>query len=147
MVGMRLEDKKELLKKRGIMVTIQRAAILEFLDGNTDHPSAEEIYRSLKVKYPSISRATVYNTLDLLKRHGLIQEINIERSKAHYDYNTVPHHHFCCRRCGGIYDVAMEGLPVKVGGEVEGHIIERAWLYMDGICARCRYGGEDAGAT
>ena len=86
MSEMTLEEKKARLKDKGVLVTIQRSAVLEFLQGNPEHPTAEEIYQSLRGMYPALSRATIYNTLDLLKQHGLIQEITIERNKAHYDY-------------------------------------------------------------
>ena len=111
-----LEEMKAGLKGKGILLTIQRSAILAFLQGNSQHPTAEVIYQNLRGMYPALSRATVYNTLDLFKEHGLVQEITIERHKAHYDYNTEPHHHFLCRHCGGIYDVGIEGVPLEHGG-------------------------------
>jgi len=134
---MTLEEKKAGLKGRGVLLTIQRSAILAFLQDNARHPTAEDIYQSLRGMYPVLSRATVYNTLDLFKQHGLVQEITIERNKAHYDYNTEPHHHFLCRRCGGIYDIGMEGIPLEQGGWLNGHKIEEARLYVSGTCSAC----------
>jgi Fur family peroxide stress response transcriptional regulator len=141
-----LEEKKAGLKEKGILLTIQRSAILEFLQDNTHHPTADEIYQSLRRIYPALSRATVYNTLDLFKQHGLVQEVTIERTKAHYDYNTEPHHHFFCRQCGGIYDVGLEGVPLEPGGWLNGHKMEEARLYMTGTCAVCLGKERDAGA-
>lgn len=144
MSEMTLGEKKAKLKDKGVLVTIQRSAILEFLQDNTEHPTAEEIYQSLRGKYPALSRATIYNTLDLLKQHGLIQEITIERNKAHYDYKTEPHHHFLCSHCARIYDVAMEKIPCKREEWVDGHKMEAAWLYMTGTCAACFNEGSNA---
>ena len=67
---MTLLEKKAALKDKGVLLTIQRSAVLEFLQENTEHPTAEEIYQSLSVMYPALSRATIYNTLDLLKNTG-----------------------------------------------------------------------------
>jgi Fur family peroxide stress response transcriptional regulator len=142
---MTLEEKKAELKERGILLTIQRSAVLDFLHDNIHHPTAEEMYQSLRGIYPALSRATVYNTLDLLKQHGLIQEITIERTKAHYDYKTEPHHHFLCRHCGRIYDVDVKKIPLEQEGRLDGHTIEEVWLYMSGICAACLQEGHDAG--
>jgi Fur family peroxide stress response transcriptional regulator len=134
---MTLEQKKAGLKEKGILLTIQRSAILEFLQGNTQHPTADEIYESLRGIYPALSRATVYNTLDLLKQYGLVHEVTIERAKAHYDYNTDPHHHFLCRHCGRIYDVKMKGLSFARGSRLDGHEVEDARLYISGTCSAC----------
>ena len=145
MEAMTLEEKKAALKEKGILLTIQRSAVLALLHDNTRHPTAEEIYQALRERYPALSRATVYNTLDLLKQHGLIQEITIERTKAHYDYNTEPHHHFLCRHCGRIYDVVLEKVPLEREGRLDGHKIEEIRLYMTGSCAACPQEGHDAG--
>ena len=67
------------LQKKGVTLTIQRHAVLEYLYKNQTHPTVEKIYNSLKARYPVISKATVYNTLDFLKKHGTIKEITIEK--------------------------------------------------------------------
>lgn len=140
-----LAEKKAKLKENGILLTIQRSAVLDLLHDNPHHPTAEEIYQSLRGIYPALSRATVYNTLDLFKQHGLIQEITIERTKAHYDYKTEPHHHFLCRHCGRIYDVDVEKVPLEREGRLDGHKIDEVWLYMRGSCAACLQEGHNAG--
>jgi Fur family peroxide stress response transcriptional regulator len=141
---MTIEEKKAKLKEKGVLLTIQRSAVLEFLQDNTEHPTAEEIYQSLRGIYPALARATIYNTLDLLKQHGLIQEITIERNKAHYDYKIEPHHHFLCSHCARIYDVALEKVPCAQEEWLDGHKMEAAWLYMTGTCATCLRAGNDA---
>jgi Fur family peroxide stress response transcriptional regulator len=144
MSKMTVEEKKAKLKEKGVLLTIQRSAVLEFLHNNTEHPTAEEIYQSLRGMYSALSRATIYNTLDLLKKHGLIQEITIERNKAHYDYKTEPHHHFLCSHCARIYDVAMEKVPCKREEWVDGHKMEAVRLYITGTCSACLREGNDA---
>jgi Fur family peroxide stress response transcriptional regulator len=134
---MTLERKKADLKVKGVLLTIQRSAVLDFLHGNTEHPTAEEIYQTLIGHYPALSRATVYNTLDLFKRQGLVREITIERGKAHYDSNTEPHHHFYCRHCGRIYDLVLEKVHVTYESCMDGHQMEEARLYILGTCSAC----------
>ena len=140
---MTVEEKKAKLKEKGILLTIQRSAVLEFLHDNIGHPTAEEIYLSLKGMYPALSRATIYNTLDLLKKHRLVEEITIDR-RAHYDYITEPHHHFLCSHCARIYDEALEKVPYKREAWVDGHKTEAVRLYITGTCSACLREGNDA---
>lgn len=126
------------LKKLGLKATPQRLAIFNLLEGNTSHPSAEEIYKQLKPRYPSLSLATVYNTLDVLARAGELQEIRIKNEKRHFDPNPAPHTHFLCRICDSIFDFD-EGAPgIQAPGDVNGYLIEGATLYLYGICPCCR---------
>jgi len=144
------EEKVARLKAKRVIVTTQRYAVLDFLQDNAFHPTAEDIYQSLKGMYPAFSRATVYNTLDLLKRYDLIKEITIERERAHYDYRTGPHYHFFCRQCRRIYDVEMKGLkkyPLNADKLIEGHTVDDVCLYLVGTCYACLKGGYDAGAS
>jgi Fur family peroxide stress response transcriptional regulator len=62
-----MNEKIERLKRKGVVMTLQRLAVLEFLEGNTNHPSVEEIYRNLKKKYPTLSQATIYTSLQVLR--------------------------------------------------------------------------------
>jgi Fur family peroxide stress response transcriptional regulator len=126
------------------LLTIQRHAVLGFLEDNNLHPTAEDIYQSLKVTYPAISRATVYNTLELFKQHGVVQEITIERDKANYDYRIEPHYHFLCRRCSTVFDVGMNKYLFEREALVNGHKVEEMRFYIIGICFKCLKEGEDA---
>ena len=95
-------------RDRGIRLTPQRIAILKFLEGNTDHPTAEDIYKGIKRSYPTLSFATVYNTLQTLTERGELLEITIDPTRKHYDPNTTPHHHIVCVECNEIMDVFMD---------------------------------------
>lgn len=88
--------------------TPQRLAILDYLEGNTSHPSAEEIYRSVSKKYHSMSFATVYNTLNTLAKAGTLRELTIDPERKRYDPDTSRHHHLICLLCGKIADVPAE---------------------------------------
>lgn len=85
--------------------TPQRLAILEYLDGNTSHPSAEDIFRTVSKKFHSMSFATVYNTLNALVRAGLVRELTLDPERKRYDPDTGRHNHLICILCGRIVDV------------------------------------------
>jgi len=131
------------LKEKGLAPTIQRLVVLRYLEGSTTHPTVEEIYEALKGEYPTFSKATVYNTLQVLIQAGLIQELTIEKEKAHYDPRTDIHHHFLCRRCHHIYDVEIDCAVAK-RGTIDGHKVEMVQAYFYGLCARCQREEEDA---
>ncbi len=95
----------ERYKDSGFKLTPQRLAILHFLEGNTDHPTAEDIFLAVKTNFPTISIATVYNTLQALKERGKVLELTIDPERKHYDPNTTPHHHVVCTECNEIGDI------------------------------------------
>ncbi len=95
-------------KDKGFKLTPQRIAIFEYLEGNTDHPSAEDIYTGVKKKHPTISFATVYNTVQALRDKGEVLELTIDPERRHYDPNASPHHHTICIRCNKIGDMFFD---------------------------------------
>ena len=125
-------------KDIGLKLTPQRLAILDFLEGNTDHPSADDIYKAVSVQHPTMSFATVYNTLDTLKDKGHILELTIDPDKKRFDPCTDPHHHLICLSCKRVEDIHMMfnlDLPEAMKGEfrITGNHIE-----FYGICPVCR---------
>ncbi|AEH43983.1 ferric uptake regulator, Fur family [Thermodesulfatator indicus DSM 15286] len=132
------KEKIEYYRKLGLKMTPQRLAILEFLDGNTSHPSAEDIYRHVEGKFPSMSFATVYNTLEALKEKGLIRELSIEPGKKRFDPNPSPHHHFICERCHQVYDI-FEDFQINLPEEYQKQFeIRECEIIFRGICADCK---------
>jgi Fur family peroxide stress response transcriptional regulator len=131
------------LKEQGFKLTPQRLAIIELLEEG-GHPSAEEIYERLSRRYPMLSRATVYNTLEVLKGLGELAELRIEPQAVRYDLETKPHCHFLCRRCGRLLDLeAPPGLEGLLGKELEGHKIEEVQVSLYGLCADCAKEGQE----
>ena len=113
---------KKKITAAGLRLTPQRLAILEFLKGNSSHPSAEDIYHGVKSRYPAISFATIYNTLEKLKALGGVRELTIDSSRRRYDPDTTPHHHLVCRSCGRIVDIHADyqlDLPEHASQEFE----------------------------
>lgn len=122
----------------GLKLTPQRLAILEYLDGNKAHPSAEDIYDVVRKIYPMMSFATVYKTLETLKQKGSIQELTIDSERRRYDPDTTQHHHLICVKCKKVLDIHTD-LPVHIPDdakeqfEVTGNHIE-----FYGICSECK---------
>ena len=137
---------KELISKyreKGFKLTPQRLAILKFLDGNTGHPSAEDIYNSIKKIYPTVSFATVYNTLQALRDRGEVAEITIDFQKKHYDPDLRPHHHIICTQCNKIADVFQDysealQLPYHIKDEFQATANH---VNFYGICKKCQKKG------
>ncbi len=118
--------------------TPQRLAILEYLEGNTSHPSAEDIFRAVSVKYQCMSFATVYNTIHALTKAGVLRELTIDPERKRYDPDTSGHHHLICTSCGKIIDVSEKiriELPSSMPEDftILGHHIE-----YYGQCSACR---------
>jgi len=129
------------LKDLGLRVTPQRLAILSFLDGNTSHPSAMDIYNHLAGVYPSLSLATVYNTLDALARNGMLRELPISKDQLNYDPDTSEHDHAFCVSCGRIFDVFPEGdqgAPSLPPGSPEGASLVSVQRVYYIECKDCR---------
>ncbi len=127
------------LKSLGLKVTPQRLAIMKLLDGNIGHPSAEEIYNALKPDFPSLSLATVYNTLEALCEAKEIQEVRIKRDKRHFDPNVVPHTHFLCRICDKIYDLELDvqSVQLQIPLKMQGCQVDGYTLHLYGTCPAC----------
>ena len=126
----------KLLKENSIKVTPQRLEILKYLDENRTHPTVDEIYSALKEKNPSLSKTTVYNSVETLNEHGIIQSLTISGSEARYDFENKMHHHFLCKKCGNIIDIDIK-CP-NIGKMLEsGHKVEEVHGYFKGICKKC----------
>ncbi len=128
-------------RSTGLKLTPQRVAIFEYLEGNTKHPSAEDIYEAVKKKYPMISFATVYKTIEALKKRGKLLELTIDPERRRYDPQTGLHHHLICTKCKKIVDIQIDfrvDLPDDLKGsfKVLGNHIE-----FYGICPGCKEKG------
>jgi len=96
------------LKNKGYRLTSQRLQIIKLLARDPSHPGAMDILQSVRAKAPQISMSTVYYTLDMLKREGLIQELEFYDRDNRYDVNVSDHINLICRSCGKIEDFAGE---------------------------------------
>src|SRR2546426_9709866 len=96
---------RELFIAKGLKLTPQRCAIYEMLTARTDHPTAEDIYRTVKRAYPMISQNTVYYTLSALKEAALVSEVNFGHAHDRLDATRDRHHHFVYVACRGSHEL------------------------------------------
>jgi len=97
-----------ILRERGYKVTPQRLAVCKVILSSKDHPTAEQIYRKVKEEHPTMSPATVYQTLHLFTNAGLVQELGLSGRISRYERNTSPHINVVCQKCGEITDYEAE---------------------------------------
>jgi len=131
-----LEKYVELLKNNDMKVTHQRLEILKYLDEHKTHPTVDQIYSKLKEKNPALSKTTVYNSLEILKKHNIIHAITISGSESRYDFKNTMHHHFLCKKCGKIIDIDIECPNIKKISS-DGYKIDEVHGYFKGICDKC----------
>src|SRR5690554_2936685 len=98
------EEVIDYLKKHDIRPSNIRIKILKFLLKNRIHPTVEDIYKSLIEEIPTLSKTSVYNTLNLFLEKGIVVGIALDQKELRYDINTNFHGHFKCNKCGIIYD-------------------------------------------
>ena len=132
----KMEKYKQILIDSGIKPTYQRIKILEYLEKSDKHPTVDTIYAALFKKVPTLSKTTVYNTLDVLRKHGLVDVLTITESELRYEYLDQPHHHFFCRKCGKIIDLDVTCI-YQEEMSVDGHKIEFIHGYFTGVCKDC----------
>jgi Fur family transcriptional regulator, peroxide stress response regulator len=98
------------LRGKGYKLTPQRLEIIKLLSQDRSHPGAMDILEKVRQKAPKISMSTVYYTLDMLKKEGLIRELEFYDRDNRYDVNVLNHVNLICRRCGRIEDFT-EAVP------------------------------------
>jgi len=99
-----LDSAVKLLQENEIRPSLTRIHILAYLLTNPVHPTVEQIYQALLPQIPTLSKTTVYNTLDLFLAKKLVKPVGVEYKEKHYDANTQNHGHFFCRVCEKIFD-------------------------------------------
>lgn len=125
----------EYLRTRGIVPTLPRVEVVQFLQGNPSHPTVDEVYQSLKNRIPSLSKTTVYNILRNLVEKGIVSEVLSDPEQKRYELFTTPHGHFKCQKCGRVYDV---DLPLDLKSTIHtDHILLSVHILCIGICRTC----------
>lgn len=128
------------LKANKIRITPQRYGVLEYLIENDNHPTADEIYKALSDRFPSMSVATVYNNLRLFTTIGFVKEMKFGDASSRFDYATTQHYHAICENCGKVEDIYYPGLEdvEKVTAELTGFKVSSHRLEIYGLCTECQ---------
>lgn len=134
------------VRSSGLKLTPQRMAIVRELAADPTHPTAQELFERLQPALPTMSFATVYNTLDALASAGLCAALSLSPGASRFDPNMRAHHHAVCDRCGLVRDVPVdddapaeaastaEAAPVIAAPGFEVRAVERIYR---GLCADC----------
>ncbi|MHB9134156.1 MAG: Fur family transcriptional regulator [Armatimonadota bacterium] len=142
-----MQELKRRLRESGQRFTLQREAIYAALCEATEHPTAEDLFLSVRQKTPGVSLATVYNTLETLVTCGLARKLAGDGA-ARYDANCLPHGHTRCKRCGTIADLP----PAEIADMLQGFSVPESFrpeavaLEIEGLCSCCVSPDEPAGS-
>jgi Fur family peroxide stress response transcriptional regulator len=129
----------EVLRTKGYKATPQRIAICRFAASSREHPTAARIYNEVRKQHPTVSLATVYKTIDILKEHHIIQELAIVDGDKRFDSNMKAHLNLICVKCGEIRDSDNPVIKdsVEKAAEEERFNITGQNLTLYGVCHQC----------
>lgn len=121
-----------ILEEHGIQPSAQRVAVAEYVLHTTAHPSADKVWAGVQENFPMISRATVYNTLNLFVEKGLLRELHLAPDSVLFDPNTDRHHHFIDDDTGRIYDIPWNHIEVRNAKPLPGFEVQDYQVVMRG---------------
>jgi len=128
------------LSEQGYRLTPQRMMILSAIENSDDHISAEEIYAQVVAKYPHVNISTVYRTLELLKRLGMVTETDLGEGRVRYHpADKGHHHHLVCTECGAVIDLdesLLSSLKSALLREYK-FVADLRHLAIFGRCVKC----------
>lgn len=125
----------ERLRAHGIQPSAQRVAVAEYVLFTDEHPSAEQIYQRVRGRLPVLSKATVYNTLNLLVRKGLLRELTLAEGHVVFDPRVEPHHHFVDDETREVRDVPWDAVDVTRVAPLPGYRIRELQVVLRGTRA------------
>ncbi|MDP7588814.1 MAG: Fur family transcriptional regulator [Dehalococcoidia bacterium] len=133
----------ERMREWAVRVTPQRLAIAEVVLNSSDHPTVQQIYERVKGHFPSMTLATIYSTLGVLQKSGLVQELPFQKM-SRYEPNMEPHVNLVCIECENVIDADtgnnVQDVVVGLGQQIANNSdFEVAWQRVDfyGLCPRC----------
>ena len=139
----RFDELISTLRQRNFRLTPQRVELVRLIAASEGHPSAAQLYAQIRTQFPTMSPATVYKTLTLLKGMNQVLEIDL-RDDRHYDGNRpLPHPHLICLQCNQIVDGGIDIDPssfTQIQG-ASGYQIIRSQITFYGLCPDCRISG------
>ncbi|MFW6067025.1 MAG: Fur family transcriptional regulator [Myxococcota bacterium] len=109
----------EVLRRHGVQPSAQRVAVADYVLRTDAHPSADQVFARVRTEFPMISRATVYNTLNVLVERGLLRQLVLTEGRVVFDPKTERHHHFVDEATGQIHDIPWGDLRVRGIGALE----------------------------
>jgi Fe2+ or Zn2+ uptake regulation protein len=120
------------LRDHGIQPSAQRVAVAAYVLATDEHPSADQVWGRVGKTFPMLSRATVYNTLNLFVQKGLLRELVLAEGRVVFDPNTSRHHHFIDDATGKIFDVPWDRIHVSNVDALEGYQVREYQVVLRG---------------
>jgi Fur family peroxide stress response transcriptional regulator len=136
----RYEELITALRERQFRLTPQRMELVRLIAASEGHPSAARLYEKVTRKFPTMSLATVYKTLLMLKEIGQVLEVRLQ-DDSHYDGNRIRSHpHLVCTRCGRITDgkLQLDRAVLRKAAGSSGFRISSTQIILYGLCSSCR---------
>ena len=137
-----VEEAKECLSTQGGRMTAERLLILETLEASGDHPTADELFNSIKPHHPDLNLSTVYRTLRWLEQEGLVGSQRFGEGSRQDRFDPAypdEHHHFVCTECKQVIefnDPQVETLKLAFEG-LSGARVDSASIVLNGLCPLC----------
>mgnify|MGYP001821500911 CR=1 FL=1 len=131
-------DQTSVLHAHGINPSAQRVAVAQYVLHTDEHPSADEVWTRVRKNFPHVSRATVYNTLNLFVEKGLLRQFILTEGRVVFDPNTSDHHHFVDEETGRIHDVPWDAVRVSNVPKLEGFDVREYQVVMRGKKTRSK---------
>lgn len=131
---------QRVLRESGHKLTPQRSAVLELFNGSVGHWTAQQIYLELEGCQPSLSLATVYNTLEIFEELGLLRRFALPDGQTTFDRNTTQHHHAICVECDEILDVSIPDDTLSALLDADPALefeVRNASVWYRGVCRTC----------
>jgi Fe2+ or Zn2+ uptake regulation protein len=122
----------EILRRNGIQPTPQRIAVADYVLASRAHPSADDVYNGVRQTCPTVSRATVYNTLNLLVEKGIIRQQLLREGLVLFDPHVAAHHHFIDEESGEIHDLPWNAVEVSGIGDLDGFEVREFQVVLRG---------------
>jgi Fur family iron response transcriptional regulator len=126
------QDLRQRLEAHGIQPSAQRLAVADYVLHTVEHPSADQVFSRVSATLPMLSRATVYNTLNLFVEKGLLRELVLAEGRVVFDPNVDRHHHFIDDRTGAIHDVPWGDVTVDRVEALPGFEVREYQVVMRG---------------
>jgi len=131
-------ESHQYLRQFAIKPSVQRSAVMKFLLNNRIHPTIDEIYLALSPNMPTLSKTTVYNTLDLFVEKGAVRALAIDERNARYDVDISAHAHFICKSCGKVHDLFNVNPSYFRLPQSDKFKIDAVEISYSGICNVCK---------
>ena len=122
----------EILRNKGIQPTPQRLEVVRCVLAAKNHPSADEVWNLVRRRCPTVSRGTVYNTLNLLVEKGLVVARTLKEGAVAFDPRVEPHHHLVDEETGEVHDIPWDALKVTGTGSFREFDVSEYHVVMHG---------------